>query len=212
MLTSVSVISSQVHAKATARNFGNFSTATPSLVVDPIVLYNTIPQKQELSYSLREMQGLFGQSTRKLLINLAPLVKEMVFINSLENVKKDFAKINQSCLASKPSNFIASLDQIEGTKEAIANTEFDAHELLEIPALNSIAEEFDCWLHLYSDNQKLVKIIQLKMLFEGNQDHFSAVIAYKTYLADRREIDQILSCLNCTWKNIRVVKKGISLF
>lgn len=204
---SVSVISSQVHAKATTRNLGSFSATTPSLIVDPIVLYNTIPQKQELAYSLREMQSSFGQSTRKLLINLASFVKEAAFIYSLENAKKNFLKMDQTRLASKLSNFTEALDQLVGTKEDIANEESDAHDLLEIPTLNSIAEEFDFWLHPYSDNQKLVNVIQLKKLFERNQEQFSAVVAYKAYLTEKKEIDQILSCLNCTWKNIRAVKK-----
>lgn len=187
---SVSVISSQVHAKATTRNLGNFSATTLSLIVDPIVLYNTVPQKQELSYSLREMQGSFGQSTRKLLINLALFVKEAAFIYSLENAKKDLLKMDQIRLASKLSDFAGALDQLEGTKEAIANKESDAHELLEIPALKSIAEEFDCWLYPYSDNQKLVNIMQLKKLFERNQEHFPAVVAYKTYLAEKRRLSK----------------------
>ncbi len=64
---SVCVINSQVHAKATSRNLRGFAATSSSLVVEPIVICNTIPQKQELSYSFRAMKGKFGESSRKLL-------------------------------------------------------------------------------------------------------------------------------------------------
>jgi hypothetical protein len=67
---SICVINSQLKTKATTRNIGGHSISSSSLVVNPIVLYKTIPNKCEFIYSFTEMKEEFGCSAGKLLINL----------------------------------------------------------------------------------------------------------------------------------------------
>jgi len=205
---SVFVINSQVKPKASMRNLGSFSSSTPSLIVEPIVLCKRIPEKQELEYSFTEMKKRFGVSAGKLLINLHEQLKIPSFVNAVSSEKNDLAKLLQTRNQSIITSFLIEVNKIQGTAETISMAQVDATAVLGINAYSDIE---NCFSFLLSDCSPLAKelnIIQLSYLFEQNQGIISKAEKYYSFLAEKREINSMLSFFNCTWKDIKVSKKG----
>lgn len=205
---SVCVINSQVQPKATLQNFGGYANSTPSLVVSPIVLYNTIPSKAEMSYSFSGIRNRFGVGSRKLLINFTQMAKDPHFIKCLAKSKDDIVKLSQQRLSNKINTFLSKIDATTGTKETLIEREFNAATLLDNPVISKIAGKFDSWLNEYSDNEKVVNIIQLREILQDNRNSLSSIVSYYDYLSEKNEVDETLGFLNCTWKNIKATKKG----
>lgn len=202
------VINSLVKPKATTLRFGNHTTATPSLSVDPIVLYKSIPSKYELEYSYTSIKQDLGQSAGKLLINMAQTAKASDFICHFKSVKEELSRLLQTRNSQKITKFLEEINSLSGSRTDICNYTIPSANDLNIESVIKIQEEFSILFHGYSINEILVNIIQLRELYRRNEQQLANIFAYYEYLADRAEINEMLSFFNCTWKNIRAVKKG----
>ena len=208
---SVCVINSQVRPKATTRNFGQYAASSASLVVDPVVLVNTIPDKKEFEYSFTSMKASFGSSSRKLVTNLSTIVKEPAFVLCVDKAKNNIAKLSQVRNSRKISDFLSRLDSIQGTREVVLSADVDAGNLLNNTPVGAIATVFEQWFCQYTANEKVINIIQIQKLLEQNQRLFTAIVSYSQFLTEKKEADEILSYLNSTWKNISTTKTGRKL-
>ena len=206
---SVCVINSQLKPQAKTRKFRGFSAATPSLVVEPIVLYNRIPDKVEFSYSYQDIKRDLGISAGKLLINLSTSQNKSMFAHRISTVRTALASLCQVRNASRINAFLAAINNAQGTKEFIANLVVDTNSLLEIDSVNAVLTSFDFLFSGLSINEKLVNTIQLRELYKANEEKFSRVIDYYDYVSDKEEINKLLGFFNCTWKNIAANKKGV---
>ncbi len=140
---SINVINSQVKPKASARSFRGFSAATPSLAVEPIVLYNTIPSRVDFSYSHTEMKSRLGASAGKLLLNLKPKLNDPSFVKSISEVKTELARLLQVRNNVIIETFLNEINAIQGTKQSIANYSVDLTRIFGIQAVNILLTEFD---------------------------------------------------------------------
>ncbi len=102
---SICVIKSQTKPKATVQNFGTFSSPRAALVVEPVILYNKVPQKEELAYSIKDMKSVLGVSAGKLLINLREKINSN-FIKIFYSLKSDFDKLLQTRNRRKIETFL----------------------------------------------------------------------------------------------------------
>ena len=205
---SICVINSQLKPQAKTRRFGGFAAATPSLIVEPIILYNRIPDKTEFSYSYSDIKRELGNSAGKLLINLSTLLNKSKFARRISAVKTALTSLCQVRNANKIGAFLSAINNVQGTKEEIANLAVDTNSLLEIDAVNAVITSFDFLFSGLSINEKLVNTIQLRKLYKANEDRFSRIIDYYDYVSDKEEINELLGFFNCTWKNIAANKKG----
>lgn len=205
---SVFVINSQVKAKASARNFGGFAAATPTLIVEPIVLYTNIPPKEAFIYSLPDMKAALGTSVGKLLINLNTRLKEPSFVKRYFTVRSELAKLLQPRNSSKVEAFLTAVNRINGNATQIANSDIDTTSLLSIDAVIQILDKFDYLFPHHTNIEKLANIIQLRTLYQTNQTKLLAINNYYEYVSDKTEINEMLAFFNCTWKNIKASKKG----
>ncbi|MFI3326840.1 MAG: hypothetical protein R3Y35_11810 [Clostridia bacterium] len=205
---SVFVISSQVKPKAATRNFGGYASSVPSLVVEPIILYDKIPNKKDFAYSLSSMKLNFGSSAGKILVNLKNVLSCPNIVSKISKLKSEFDKLLQTRNNDKISNFIKTINQINGTATQIANADIDLTQLISIESFNKISNELDFLFEDKTTNEKAINIIQLKEIYKENRNHLSYIFSYYNFLNDKCEINEMLSFFNCTWKNIRACKKG----
>ncbi|WP_368293087.1 hypothetical protein [Dehalobacter sp. TBBPA1] len=205
---SICVINSQVKPKASTRNFGSFSSSTPTLVVEPIVLYKTIPNKSEFTYSFSEMKRVFGTSAGKLLINMNTSIKDSTFVHRFSVIKSDLVRLLQSRNNCKIKSFLIEVNKTKGSTAEVANCNIDTSALLGIDAVNRIIDAFDFLFKGRSINEKLVNIAQLRELYRINEQRISSIISYYDFVSDKNEINEMLSFFNCTWKNIKARKNG----
>lgn len=204
---SIFVIKSQVKPKASTRNFGGFSSSTPSLVVEPIVLYKSIPERKELSYSFSEMKSTMGTSVGKILINLNSVVRDSSFVRNLCRVRSEFSKVLQVRNYAKVDAALQSINGISGTATQIANANIDVSTFNAIDAIMKIGNTFSNLFAHLTCIERVANIIQICLLYRTNQTQLSKIERYYVYLADKNEINEMLGFFNCTWKNIKASKK-----
>lgn len=120
------VINSQVKPKASSRSFGGFSAASPSLVVDPIILVNTIPSTVEFAYSFISMKTFYTSSVGKLLCNLTTMLKSSPFVHSISKNKEALLKLSQQRNAKQISKFIEYVNGFSGTKKDLLSQGIDS--------------------------------------------------------------------------------------
>lgn len=202
------VINSLVKPKATTLHFGSHTTAKPSLSVEPIVLYKSIPSKHELEYSYSSMKQSLGQSAGKLLANLTQELKSTDFIRHFDAVKGELSRLLQTRNNQKITQFLTEVNSLSGSKTQISSQAIPSANSLNIESVRIIREEFNVFFHGCSTNELLVNVIQLRELYRINERQLPSIVAYHEYLADRAEINEMLSFFNCTWKNITASKKG----
>lgn len=205
---SVCVINSQVKPKASTRSFSGFAASTPSLTVEPIVLYNSIPNRSDFTYSFSEMKGRLGDSAGKLLLSLNSVISDSKFVRDFVEIKNEFGRLLQTRNSRIIELFLEELNSIHGTKQTIAHSDIDSSHLLSIEAITTISEKLNYLFNDCSQNEKLVNIIQLRDLYEINSASLGSIKNYYDYIADKTEINEMLSFFNCTWKNIKASKKG----
>jgi len=205
---SVCVINSQIKAKSTTRNFGNFSSSSASLIVEPVVLYNKIPDKHEFKYSFSDIRNKFNGNAKKLLINLTERIKDPIFVCNFFEIRFDLKKLLQSRNKKIIDTFLKEINQIDGSKNVIENTSLNsAKALLNVDSVHKIIEKFS-YLSEYPINKILVNIIQLRELYCANENQLANIFNYYTFLREKNEINELLSLFNCTWKNIKAKKLG----
>lgn len=204
---SIAVINSRVKPKASNRRIGGFTATTPLLTVEPIVLYNTIPETKELSYRFTAIKSRLGSSIGKLLINLSECTSNNSFVSDFITLKQDFEKLCQMRNNTVLAGFINDLNAHNGTKTEIANLSMNLNNIWEIPAINTIKEKLSYLFEGLTDIEIIVNIIQLKELYSLNKTNFPAIKKYNSFLKDKHEINEMMSFFNCTWKNIEAKKK-----
>lgn len=205
---SIGVINGQVKPKASTRNFGGFTASTPSLTVEPIVLYNTIPAHAEITYNISVMKGRLGGSIGKLLLNLNIYKTDVRFINNFIEVKPELERLLQVRNNTVVTTFLNNINSIQGTKNVIANSNIDLSHILAIEAIETIRTKFNYIFGSLSENEVLANIIQIKELYVINKNNLSQIQKYNDYIFDKNEISEMLGFFNCTWKNIKAAKKG----
>jgi hypothetical protein len=207
---SVFVINNQIRPKASARKFDGHFSSTPSLAIDPIVLYQTIPNRADFSYSYSDMKRNLGNSAGKLLINLTPQIKNPNFVRCFSQVRTQLKKLLQSRNSKKIESFLSEINSLTGTKQAIANSAIGTI-LLQSDIINTVIERFDSLFSGLTQIEKLVNAIQLRELFNNNRDNLSNIIDYYNYIFAEKEINEMLGFFNCTWKNIKAREKSSEL-
>ena len=198
---SICVINNQLKPKANTQNRGGYSTSSPSLIVEPIVFYKTIPSRCDFDYSFTEMKRQFGCSAGKLLINLSQSLFDPRFVGHIGDVKNDLECLFQTLNQRKIKSFLAEINKTRGTTTGIATIDIKT-DLVNVPAINRIIEKFDYLLSETAINSNLVNVIQLGMLFNANKKDLKKITKYYDFIAVKNEINEMLGFFNCTWKNI----------
>lgn len=197
------VINSQVKPKASSRSFGGFSAASPSLVVDPIILVNTISSTVEFAYSFISMKTFYTSSVGKLLCNLTTMLKSSPFVHSISKNKEALLKLSQQRNAKQISKFIEYVNGFSGTKKDLLSQGIDSSVIEKNVIIPELIGNFSVFFPNSSQLEKIINIIQISKVVKDNQAKLSRIFKYYDYLSEKRTIDEMLNFFNCTWKNIR---------
>ena len=205
---SIFVINGQVKPKASTRSYGGYASSTPSLIVEPIILYNTIPSKLVFTYSLTNMKSKFGASGGKLLLNFKDMITDPNVVMKIGALKSEFDKLLQVRNSRQITDAIEKINTINGSARIIANADLCFDQLLSIEAFKKILNDLD---YLFSDktvNEKIINVIQIREIYQDNKTNINGIFSYYKFLKDKQEINEMLSFFNCTWKNIKACKKS----
>ncbi|TOI97714.1 hypothetical protein CGI48_23515, partial [Vibrio parahaemolyticus] len=78
------VINNKIKAKGVGRNFGGRSVVSSSIVVEPVTLVDTIPQRELFNFSFSEIRRSFGNNN-KILINISSILGNKKFISKISS-------------------------------------------------------------------------------------------------------------------------------
>jgi hypothetical protein len=128
-------------------------------------------------------------------------MSDPIIVHHFNNIKIELARMFQSRNKSKIDIFLSKVNTTRSTIKNMPACEFEK-DLLSIPEISRIIEEFDFLLNTYSKTKKVVNIIQLAKIFEKNKENFTEIIKYFEFVSNKKEINELLSFFNCTWKDI----------
>lgn len=206
---SVFTIKGQVKSKATNVSFGGFSRAKSSLVIDPIVLYKTVPSKKEYTYSFTNIKSRFGNSVAKLLINYSELLKNQNFVLLINECKRDILSLHNVRSEKRFQKLIEEINSVSGTKNTLVNNNYSSiSEVEKILQVEVLISKLDLYFTELSLVEKLINLFQLSIICKSNEARINDISKYYTYLSDKQEINEMLELLNCTWKTIKASQKN----
>lgn len=202
------VINSQVKPKASSRSFGGFSAATPSLIVDPIIVCNSIPDSVEFDYSFSANKAFYGGSFGKLICNLSGLLKTITFVRSISKAKEAFLKLTQQRNSQQISAFIKLINGYSGTKNDLLSQDIDTSAIKRNATIQELLVSCSEILPELSELEKIINLIQIGKVLKNNQNELTRIFKHYDYLAEKKSIDEMLGFFNCTWKNIHASQQG----
>ncbi|MGD6731853.1 MAG: hypothetical protein ACPKMZ_12400 [Pleomorphochaeta sp.] len=180
------VINNAIKPKATQHKGFNPSS---SLIIEPIILWKTIPKKITLNYSVLEMRKLFNHTQKNMIINLNNNIKNIDFLIHLFN-QFDSLKYLTNITSQKQI-----LNYLEGKIKYIENEKF-----------TKVLNEFDYLFNNLSTNDKILNTIQIIKLFQGI-DEKSCFKKYCDYIIFEKKSSELISSFSSTWKNIKLHKQ-----
>ncbi len=206
----ISVISSRIKSKAITKNLGRYASTSSSIVVEPIVLYEKIPNRVEFLYSFQSTKNLFMEQSKKLLINLKPMLSNNEFKLSLISFKDNFRRLLQQRNSKKINDWLETIEALRGNKQDILNR-IDLHPLLQLQDISDIYYGIETFFSGLRYEEKIFNVVQLIKIFENNNSNLEKIKKYAAYCIEEKRINQNLQFFNCTWKNISASKSNSKL-
>ena len=207
---SVHVINSRLQPSYKKRSFGGRTNVSTSLSIQPIILISTIPETKTFTYLYRDYQINFPRSVRKLLYNLSNKLSDPSFVLLMGKMRPDLERLCQIRNETAIDRFLEALSKVVGTKETLIASGFDTTSINHITSVFAIAEELEQALGI-SHNEAILTSLQLKDVYKNHQHDFGKILNHFEYIDELKEINQLLSYANCTWKGIAATVKERSL-
>lgn len=179
------VINNAIKPKATQHKGFNPS---PSLIVEPIILWKTIPKKITLNYSVLEMRKLFKQTQKNKIINLNDNIKNNDFLIHLYNQFDSLKYLTNKTSQKQVNNYL------EGKIKNIENKKF-----------TKLLNEFEYLFNNLSTNDKIINTIQIIKLYQSMEEK-NNFKKYCEYIIFESKSNELISSFSSTWKNIKLHK------
>ena len=199
----VFVINSQIIAKATKQNFGNFLSATASLVITPIVL-EKIPIKQNFNYSYLKQKNDFG-CNGKVLPNITDVFSNYSLIEKIFK-EIDFSKLSGQRIQKKISKFIAFINSKKGNaeeiKQAIVEKEGDC--LSGIVDLKKLVEIIKADKDIKTNIVALLASVQFIKMYSLEKNVFKKACIYSGYLLRKSKYNKLIESFYSGWANVKI--------
>lgn len=199
------VINNQVKAKGVGHNLGGGRTAVSgSMIIEPVVLVDTVPDRQLFNYSYRSQQALFGINA-KLLQNIGTLFNNKQLIERLS----DLYTVLDRVLGVRIQNRINQLKGVINAQRgnATALQTWMAANMLDdfngIEPLTTIAEVLlSTGTGITAREQAYLSAIQIVALYAQDKPQFKRACKYSNYLLEREQYTSILTAFNSSWRDI----------
>lgn len=209
---SLYTINSPLYAKSTTRGFNRNVAATADLRVEQVVVYSSIPENYNLSYSYRSISGRH-ENKSKLFLNISEMLTNCDNICQLIDIKDSLKKCCvQQGIQSKFAQFLDSCPS-SGTAANIKRQipQDSVTVLRENCNINTL---FDCIVGMknkptgWCDIDIVFTAMQLCEIINqyyaiGENDVLKKVHAFLAYKETKDLIDERLNLFNTTGRHIR---------
>lgn len=100
------------------------------------------------------------------------------------------------------------INSINGSAQQISQSTIDISLVEDIESVSNISAAFEYIFHSLNSIEEIINIIQFILIYKNNKSNILKIKKYYEFLGEKDEINELLSCFNCTWKNIRAIKKS----
>ena len=201
----VFVINSRLEAKAVKRNMGGFTSASASLVINEVVLVDTIPEKCIHGYSASRFKGQFG-ANGKILPNLEEVICSHVLADIFIEKIDVISKISGVKNAAKLAAIIGRINGYNGNvEEVLGRIEVDLlPELEEIDFLKSVADFIASgFCETCTRVNAFLLAYQICRLQELDPKVFRKACLYNSYIGQRASYTELMDSFNTTWASVK---------
>jgi hypothetical protein len=206
----VHVINCKLRPKATKRNFGKFTTASASLVLDEIVLVQKIPAKVSFNYNKTAVRRNFG-ANGKCLPSIEDDLKAPSFAKNLLASNATLSRFAGARVSAAVAQLKARINAIEGAKPAVLAAIEAAIEMdLEaVECLSSVADLLASARPIVrSRTELLLGALQICELHKQDVSGFKRACEYSEYVGDKEAYARLIASFDTTLKSVKPIERA----
>jgi len=202
------VISNPVYAKSTSRKYGSFSSQSARLDVENLVFYDSIPQKIEIPYKLKDIKERFKEKG-KIFVNISEVFKSF---KNLELLCVNYELLKKCSTQQRPQSaikgFMEQIAESGSVKEIKQSITSDNMKLLkDNPLLLELFQVVRNLENLPFDKENEIElsltIIQIIEVINQVDCDIKKAKIYLEYAMYRSDLDYRLNMFNTTGRNIK---------
>ncbi|MGB9191344.1 hypothetical protein [Acinetobacter sp.] len=198
------VINNQIKAKGIGRNIGGRTNVSADIAIEPVTLIDTIPDREDFSYSYQSQKADFGVNG-KILPNISDCFKNLSFITSLVNYYDALDKMAQIRNQRRIDEIILDINNQSGTVSTLKKwiEENGIQKFSAIEPLDSLAKHIlNSYLNINQPILSYLAAIQIHNEYKKDKSKFKKAIKYSSYKLESIEFKDILKAFNTSWHNI----------
>lgn len=207
------VINNQVKAEGVGNFYGGVSA---SMTIEPVILVDTIPEREVFNYSYRGQQSLFGINGKMLpnigSLNIGSLFENDSFIEKLSDIYPTLDSVLGSRIQTKINQFKQVANRQNGTASEL-HTWMATGTLSDIDNIQPLRTIAELLLNnntgITSRVQAYLAAIQIVELYAQDKPKFKKACRYSNYRLERQRYTSVLTAFNSSmWHNIAPQEKG----
>lgn len=206
----VFVINSQVKARGIGKTFGGRTHVSASMAIEPVILVDTIPAREQFGYSCIGQRSRFGRNG-KMLPNIERLFNNKPFIEKLSEHYDTLDRL----LNARSRNEITRFKQDANAQSGSTNelriwmTASLASNLDNIAPLKIIAELLlNTSTSITSREEAYLAALQIFDMYSQDKKKFKNACKYSNYSFEREQYTSVITTFNTSWRNISPKEQG----
>ncbi|MEH6947580.1 hypothetical protein V7068_11025 [Bacillus sp. JJ634] len=208
------VINNPIYAKSTSRSFGKFSSQSAKLDVEDLVFFDSIPQKVEIPYRLKDIKDKYGEKG-KVFANISDVFKSL---KNLDLLCINYELLDKCATQRRPETSInkfieemAESGSLKHIKDSITNE--NLRLLKDNPLISDLLQVVKDLENLPFENTNEIDLsltaIQIIEVIKIVKNDIKKAKTYLEYVEYRNDLDYKLNMFNTTGRNIKTkVSKG----
>ncbi len=192
----IQVINCQLEPEAKRNNHGKYITISKSLMINPIVLIDTIPEKKSFIYKISDLKRTFGKNG-KILPSADGILNNFNFWGNLESCSIDWSVFNKKKYQNVINSVLLEINKIEGTADDIKS---EITGVINLDSLSEIKKNVQAFYEQCSDVDAYLIAWQIAEL--SKESIFKEAKNYQIYLSDKKFYEKLLADMNSSWCTI----------
>lgn len=193
---SVAVINSRLKPRAASKTgYTQFAKPTASLIIEPIVLVDSVPKRPAKSFTTTAFKQSFG-AAGKILPNIQPFLENDLFLNSLLSLP-DIGRFTQKKVWKLLDPIIGEIKTQTGSTDQIVTWIKDNKlaEFQSIPELAAIANLLTDFSRL-TDTDKYLLAYQFAKAYSEDPKQLKDHRTWRSYLSGKKRCEDLLKSVN----------------
>ena len=203
---SIAVINSRLKPRAVAKSgFNQFAKPTASLIIEPVVLVESIPKRPGKIFTTAAFKPKFGPAG-KILPNIQPFLDNDLLLNNILSLPGT-GRFSQKKVWKQLDLITGDINSQAGTTDQIVewikNNKLE--EFQAIPELKDISDFLSDFSQL-SEVDRFLVAYQFAKAYEEDSKLLRDYCAWRSYISGKKRCEELLSSVNSTpvWISVSI--------